>query len=603
MKKIVFICLILTFYTYAQKGGLPLADEYYRAGEFAKAASIYQNFTEDPNKLKEIYDKYLVCLSKIKNFESAEKLIKKQIKLNPNATNYKLDLASLYQNNDKQNDANKIIDKIIKSCKEDINLVTETVENLSKKGYTAACKTIYLNARKSQKNDFLFALELSEIYKLEKNTDEMIAELIRVLLMNQNDKEFLKSKFQTYITSDEEFSKFESEIIKRSQEDPNQYLYNDLLLWINLQKKDFYRAFIQAKALDRLQKMQGFKVFEVGKIASENRQYEQSIEIFDYLVREYKSSSVYPQARKAKIETKENWIKNTYPIITANIRTLVRDYENLYEEFGKTQEGFESVRNRALLYAFYLDSKDTATYLLQNILNQQWLKRDFLSQCKMDLADIYLLKNEPWESTLLYSQVEKDQKETPLGHESKLRNAKLSYYTGQFQIAQEHLDVLKLATTREIANDAMDLSLFIIDNTGLDEDSTHQALSEYSTVELLLFQNKFSKAQTKLDSMVLKYKDNTIEDEIYFLQAKLYRKTGEFEKAIKKLETIENRFKTDIYGDDAAFMYAEIIEQNMKNTEKAAALYNKFIIDFPSSIFTSEARKRFRLLRGDALNF
>lgn len=421
--------------------------------------------------------------------------------------------------------------------------------------------------------------------------------------MNQNDKEFLKSKFQLYITSEDEFAAFESEIIQRAQAEPEQYLYNDLLLWINLQKKDFYRAFIQAKALDRLQKLNGTKVFEVGKITAENREYEQAIAIFDYLVREYKSAPIYPQARKSKIETKENWIKNTYPIDLVQIRILIKDYENLFAELGKTHEGFETNRNRALLYAFYLDSKDSAATLLQTVLAQTWMKKDFLSTCKMDLADIYLLKNEPWEATLLYSQVEKDQKETPLGHEAKLRNAKLSYYTGQFAFAQDHLDVLKLATTREIANDAMDLSLFIIDNTGLDDDSTHKALQSYANAELLLFQNKYTLAQDSLDAMLTKYKDNTIEDEIYFLQAKLYRKMGQFEKAIKKLETIANRFKSDIYGDDAAFMYAEIVEQHFKNPERATALYNKFIIDFPASIFTAEARKRCRILRGDGMSF
>lgn len=603
MKKIFILYISVIFCCYSQKGGLPLADEYFRAGEYAKATSIYQNFVDDATKLPTFYDKYLQCLSKTKNIEAAEKFLKKCIKSNPNNTLYSLDLATFYQNNDKPNDANKIVDKIIKSCKDNPSMIAESVENLTKKGYTNACKNIYLQTRKLQKNDYLYALELSEIYKIERNTPFMIAELIRVLLMNQNDKEFLKSKFQLYITTDEEFAAFETEIINRAQDEPQQYLYNDLLLWINLQKKDFYRAFVQAKALDRLLKLNGTKVYEVGKIAAENKEYEQAIAIFDYVVKEYKSAPTYPQARKAKIETKENWIKNTYPIALPQIRILIKDYENLYAELGKTHEAYETNRNRALLYAFYLDSKDTAATLLQATLTQNWLKKDFLSNCKMDLADIYLLKNEPWEATLLYSQVEHDQKETTLGHEAKLRNAKLSYYTGQFAFAQDHLDVLKLATTREIANDAMDLSLFIIDNTGLDDDSTHKALQSYANAELLLFQNKYSMALDSLDAMLVAYKDNTIEDEIYFLQAKIYRKMGEFLKATKKLETIANKFKSDIYGDDAAFMYAEIVEQNFKNTEKATALYNKFIIDFPASIYTAEARKRCRALRGDGMSF
>ena len=49
------------------------------------------------------------------------------------------------------------------------------------------------------------------------------------------------------------------------------------------------------------------------------------------------------------------------------------------------------------------------------------------------------LKNEPWEATLLYSQVEKSQKEDQLGQEAKLKNAKLHYYNGDFDLAKDSL--------------------------------------------------------------------------------------------------------------------------------------------------------------------
>ena len=47
---------------------------------------------------------------------------------------------------------------------------------------------------------------------------------------------------------------------------------------------------------------------------------------------------------------------------------------------------------------------------------------------------------------------EKIQKENPVGYEAKLKNAKLSYYKGNFSLAQSHLDILKEATTRERGN-------------------------------------------------------------------------------------------------------------------------------------------------------
>ena len=44
---------------------------------------------------------------------------------------------------------------------------------------------------------------------------------------------------------------------------------------------------------------------------------------------------------------------------------------------------------------------------------------------------------------------------------------------------------------------------------------------------------------------------------------------------------------------------AEIYEVSLNNNAKASEYYQKIIIDFPGSLYVTEARKRFRLLRGD----
>ena len=96
---------------------------------------------------------------------------------------------------------------------------------------------------------------------------------------------------------------------------------------------------------------------------------------------------------------------------------------------------------------------------------QPWLggKQD-KAELKLKLADIYLYKDEVWEATLLYSQVDKSMKEEPLGHEARFKNAQLRYFIGEYEWAESQLKVLKAATSKLIANDAMTLSLVIKDN-------------------------------------------------------------------------------------------------------------------------------------------
>jgi tetratricopeptide (TPR) repeat protein len=226
------------------------------------------------------------------------------------------------------------------------------------------------------------------------------------------------------------------------------------------------------------------------------------------------------------------------------------------------------------------------------------------AKAKLDLGDIYMLKGEPWESTLLYSQVEKTQKENLVGYEAKLRNAKLSYYKGDFQLAQEHLDILKQATTREIANDALELSMRIKENIAFD--STGAALKDYALIELLLYQNKTSDALDKIEKLKQgisssgsTISNRTILDDVYWLEANIRMKKGEFDKSIVLLQKIIDDYGDDILADDAYFLQGEIYERQLNNKEKAMEIYRDFLTKYAGSVYAAEARKRYRQLRGD----
>jgi tetratricopeptide (TPR) repeat protein len=259
----------------------------------------------------------------------------------------------------------------------------------------------------------------------------------------------------------------------------------------------------------------------------------------------------------------------------------------------------EALRSKALLHAFYLDEHEKAIQILEEIIKIPRVSKSLIDQSKLDLGDIYLLIGEPWESTLLYSQVEKASKETPNGYEAKLKNAKLSYYKGEFALAQSHLDILKNATTREIANDAMALSLLIKDNTLLD--SNDVAMKRFADIDLLIFQNKKDEALQALDQLLLDYPNHTLVDEILWKSANIELEIGNFELALEKLQKIVDMFGSDILGDDAYFLEGKIYETQLKENERAMEIYQDFLVRYPGSNYAAEARKRFRSLRGDYL--
>jgi len=266
---------------------------------------------------------------------------------------------------------------------------------------------------------------------------------------------------------------------------------------------------------------------------------------------------------------------------------------------GKTRNTILLLSNYAHFKAFYQHDLQKAAEILDEAMLIPHLYKTDLAECKLEYADIMLLQDKVWTALLYYSQVEKDFKENPLGHEAKLRRAKIAYYQGDFDWAQAQLDVLKASTSKLIANDAMQLSLLITDNLGLD--TSLVPMQTFARADLLFYQNKFTKCHSTLDSILNIYKGHTLTDEILLRKSEIYLKTNETYKAVEMLERIINEFSYDILADDAVFTLADMYHKKLKDVEKAKILYEQILTEHNGSIYTAEARKRYRKLRGDNL--
>jgi TolA-binding protein len=75
---------------------------------------------------------------------------------------------------------------------------------------------------------------------------------------------------------------------------------------------------------------------------------------------------------------------------------------------------------------------------------------------------------------------------------------------------------------------------------------------------------------------------------------------GRWEDAIKYLELVHQNHGHDILADDALMQLGDIYENRLRNPEKAMEYYRIIMFDYKGSLHVIEARKRFRILSGDA---
>lgn len=583
---------------------IQLANEYLLKGDKKKALELYRDLSKNEGNTSFIYNNYINVLVDLGLYDEAQNYIKKILKHDPQNLQYKLDMGLTYVRSGDLSKADKYYKEVIDENKKNVQRIKLMADYFMSRSLSDYGILALTESRNSIGNPNLFCLDLAMLYRVKGNQDKMVQEYLSYVTQSSANIQYVKNVLQALLTKPEELESLEKLLYDKVQQYPDVEVYADLLIWVTMQQKNFYASFIQARAYDKRYKREGEKSMEVAKVALDNEDYDNALKVYRYLIREYPNSQNYLLARLGLIRTREERVKKTFPVKSDSVRTLISDYKNFIKQYPDNANALEASKNQALLFANYLDQKDSAVYILNKLIANPKASQFLKSKAKLDLGDIYMLKGEPWESTLLYSQVEKTQKENLVGYEAKLRNAKLSYYKGDFRLAQEHLDILKQATTREIANDALDLSMRIKENIAFD--SVGQALKEFAQIELLLYQNKTEPALQKIENLKIgktndgsAISNQTILDDVYWLEANLRMRQGEFEKSISLLQKIIDEYGEDILADDAYFLQGEIYERQIGDKEKAMEIYREFLTKYAGSVYAAEARKRYRQLRGD----
>ncbi len=579
-----------------------LAGQYFREGDYEKALALYEElFSERPTPV--IYNNYLICLLELEDFRKAERLVRTQIRQYPDQIRYAVDLGWVMERSGSDRQSRRQLDGLINDLSADLPLILNLAEAFDNRGYTERMLETYLQGRRLLGSSQPLHLRLAKVYERMGNFRAMMNEYLTYLEENFEAVDQVRGILQDAISNDPNFSRNEALrglLLSRAQSHPDNALYPEMLLWLSVQQKDFRMALMQARALDRRFREDGFRVMDVARLSSDNKNYVISSQAYQYILDKGKDGNYYMEALTGYLDSRFLDIISSYTYDREELLVVEQDYNSALDELGVNAVTVRLVRNLAKLQAFYLNNTDRAIDLLNSTLNIPQVSSRVKAECRIELADILVLTGDVWDATLLYAQVDKTFRDDPLAHEARYKNARLSFYIGEFDWARAQLDVLKAATSRLIANDAMRLSLRIQDNIGFDGNT--EALLRYARAEKLIFMNRFDEAFASLDSLERLFSAHAIVDDVLFAKAEILLQKRQYHEADGLLTRIVEQFSQGLLADEALFKRAKLHEEIFNDHEKAMSLYQKIMMDYPGSLNNLAARNRFRSLRGDLIN-
>jgi tetratricopeptide (TPR) repeat protein len=591
MRSVLFFLVIICSISGAFAQSEVLARNFFDQGEFEKALKTYEELLEENPQNTSYFFGVVQSHQQLENFKKSEELLRQKLNNSANNPTLLIELGHNYELQQNTERAEQFYAEALNAVDARPNYaysIARTFQKYSLLKYAAETyeKAMQLN------NELNFNMQLARIYGEQGKTELMFENYLELIEANPDFFPIANREFGKYISADassEANTIFRRLLLTKLQKNPR-LLYNEMLSWLFTQEEEFLKAFLQEKAIYRRSDKSLQSILNLAVMAREASDFEAATEIVEYVIEEAPTENVVLQGNQflLKIQLKNENEKN--------YAEVEKRYAELLEQFGTGLNTLALQIDFANFLAFKQDKQAEAIDLLKRLSEQA--NRDFdKAMIKLALADILVLQEKFNEALIYYSQVQNLVKNDQISQNARFKVAKTSYYKGDFKWAKQQLDILKSSTSQLIANDAMELSLLIEDNSI--EDTTQTALKKYARADLLAFQEKNLEAIQLFEEILNLHKGEKIEDEALIKQAQLFEEIGQPEKAEDNYLTIIENFNADILADNAHYYLAELYANELENLEKAKEYYEQIIFNFADSIYFVEARKKYRALRGD----
>lgn len=544
-----------------------------------------------------VYQDYLNALLDGGKHKQAEKLVEKKVTDRPmrmQDPGLNMELGMVYDRIGKPEKAKVQYDSIIGMINGDDIFTSNIAKAFIDGGRNDYAIKTYERALQMLGNPPMYGRALANLYAktgdLEKAMDALLRGGPSVFMTADQAKEQL---LEIVGTDQKRILQVQKALVKKINQEPANNYYGEILTWVYTQKDDWDGALIQIEAIDERNQETGRRVMDFARQAVLARQFEVANKAFDDIIAKGNQSPYYVLAKSEKLAAGLKQIELNAARKPEDVAALAALYDSFMVEFPK-QYTQKTAADFATLHAVYGNNVKRAIEILNKSIAEPDTRRNMMGQFKLQLGDYYLLSGRIWDASLSYSQVEKEYKQEIIAEDARFRNARLSFYRGDFDLAQKQLTILKSGTSNLISNDAIDLSVLITENV---EDSVTAPLHRFAAAGLLMFQNKDKEAAAIIDSIMTAWPKHPLADDIVMMHAKLAIKHRDFPEALKRLAEVTEKYGKDVLADDAVFKTAEIYDKELHQPQEAKTRYEQLIIDYPGSTYAQVARLRLEEMR------
>jgi len=374
-----------------------LAFQYFRNGEYEKAASIYKPLHQQ-NPYNSVYLTYLIdCYQQLQQFDEVVTLVNKQLSTYKNQEYLFVEIGYNYQLQYNQIKAEEYYKKAIEAITISPNfgyIIGKTFQDNHLLDYALLAYKKAMEINSNSNYNFQIAL----IYGEKAEIENMFNTYIEMVSDNDTFLPSIKNYIGRYITDDAENEAnviLRKLLLKRIQNNP-EIRWNNLLSWLFMQQKDYTKALVQEKAIFKRNAIDINPIFEIGKIAFEDNNYEAAKNCFVFVLENNKDLETELTSKLYLLEIDLN--------SNVSYENIENQFQQLFIQYGKNINTIGIQATYAEFLAFKRNNPENGISILKEALKFP-LNEFQIGHLKTKLADILEFTGKFSSDLIYYTQV------------------------------------------------------------------------------------------------------------------------------------------------------------------------------------------------------
>jgi cellulose synthase operon protein C len=580
-----------------------LAETYLQAGQFDRATALLEDLYAAQPETYLFFDRLREAYESAERYDDAILLVEGHMQRQPENTSlFSVKARLLYLKGDEPG-AFDAWDDAISADSDSRNTYLTVYQTMFDLRLTDQAIAVLERGREALGDESVFLTDLAYLYSTVGRHEEAVSEYLKLLAASERQLSFIRSRLSRFMEDPQALQAGIAAAEQGVRREPSNRAIRELLAWFYLEAGDYRKALEINREIDRLGQESGRVLLLFAQSAVDAGAYDIAAEAFAEVVSIYPDSPAAPDAQFNLALMNERWAAETgeQAVDASGERVAAPHYERALEGYRIFMQQYpsheyfpEALRRTGVLQQDVFRNYSEARATLQEVI-RRYPMTEAAHTSELQMGRIQLLDNQFSLAKQTFSDLIDRLGVGSLADQARYELALVHFYEGEFDAARALTEELNQDLSGLTANDAIELKVLLLENTGPDSLST--PLRTYARAHLLDRQHRAEQAITVLDSLLQQYGNHSLADESRFLRARALRNAGRPEEAVAAFLELPLMHPASFLADRSLFLAAETQEKDMDDPAAAVETYTKLLTDYPGTLYAADARARIRVLR------